>query len=131
MCEAVINALAHYGEESAWHFELDIFAKNVSAQRQWQTSVPLPPFAEVDNLRESRSGISELAFVNDQARIGAAVFYGVEDLVERHDDVLKVSEIKSQRQICARHFAGDCDLSSAQPGTNYLVGIQLRRVERY
>ena len=50
----------------------DIFANHIAAERQRQPGLRLPPFAEIDHLHESFASIGELAFVNDQARVGFA-----------------------------------------------------------
>ena len=46
----------------------------------------LPPFAEIEDLREAVARVGELAFVDDEARVGAPAVHGVEDFIERHDD---------------------------------------------
>src|SRR5204862_5981046 len=45
---------------------------------------------------------------------------------ERHDDVIEVAEIKLERQISARHPAGDRDFVSSQPGADVFVGAHLK-----
>src|SRR5437588_2195755 len=105
MGQAVIDAFAHDREQLVLHWKRDVFAQNVSAQRQWQTGLALPPFAEVDDLCESRALVSELALVNDQAGVGFAALHRVEDLVERNHDVLEFTQVKLEREKCARHFS--------------------------
>ena len=41
-------------------------------------------------------------------------FHRVEDLIERHNDVLEFAEIKLQREISARHLARERDRAAAQ-----------------
>jgi hypothetical protein len=65
--------------------------------------------------------VSELAFVNNQTGVGLAIFYRLENLIERHRDVLKLSEIQLQREIRARHFAWDCDRPATEPGADVIV----------
>src|SRR5437588_11519487 len=109
MGQAVIDAFADDREQVVLHWKRDVFAQNVSAQRQWQARLALPPFAEVDDLCESRALVSELALVNDQARIGFTAFHGLEDLIERHDDVLEVTEIELKREKRAGHCPRHCN----------------------
>src|SRR5437868_8440987 len=105
MVKTVIDACAHNREQVALNGKRDVFAQNVSAQRQWQARLALPPFAEVDDLCESRALVGELALVNDQAGIGFAALHRVEDLVERNYDVLEITQVKLEREKCARHFS--------------------------
>ncbi len=53
--------------------------------------------------------------MNDEPDRGAAGFHGVEDLVEGHDDMLELAQVKLEREIRARHFARDRDQLPAQP----------------
>ena len=68
----------------------------ISAEWERQSGLVLPPFPEIDNALESRILIGELAFMNDQTDIGLSLFHSVEDLVERHDHVLKRLEIQAE-----------------------------------
>ena len=56
--------------------------------------------------REPAPRIRQLAFMDDQPGVRAPAFHRVEDLVERHDDVLELAEIKLQREKRARHLPG-------------------------
>src|SRR5437588_12884475 len=105
MGQAVIDAFADDREQVVLHWKRDVFAQNVSAERQWQARLALPPFAEVDDLCESRALVSELALVNDQAGIGFAIAHGVENFVEGEDDGFEFTEIELKREKCARHFS--------------------------
>ena len=112
--QPVVDALAHDREQVALHIRRNVFSQNISAERQRQTRLALPPFAEVHDFREPCPGISELAFVNDKPRIRFAAFHRIEDLIERHDDVFEVTEVKLEREIRARHFPRDGNRPVAQ-----------------
>ena len=75
----------------------NIFTQDIAAQRQRQTGFAFPPLAKIDNLLKTRMRIGQLSFVNDQTRIGAPVFHGVENLIELNDNVFEIPQIKLQR----------------------------------
>ncbi len=60
-------------------------------------------------LRKPALRVGELAFVNDEAAVGAAGLHGVENSIERHDDVL---EVVAQEKAQARERR-----SSSRPGS--------------
>src|SRR5919201_6271553 len=93
----------------------DIFPHDVATEWKRQTRPLLPPRAEVDNLLKTGLRERELSFVNDQANVGAPVFERVENLIERHDHKVELSDKKLEREIRARHLAGDCNHTIAQP----------------
>ena len=48
--------------------------------------------------------------MDQQTGVGFAIFNGVDDLVKRDDDVLKLVAVDAESQIGTRHFAGNGDL---------------------
>ena len=97
------------------HGVRDVFAEHIAAKRKRQACCTLPPFAKIDQFLKTRARISELAFVNDQTGVGAPVFYRLENLIKRHDDVLEIVEINFQCEISAGHPARYRDHPFAQP----------------
>src|SRR6266481_5102750 len=63
MRQTVIDALANNVAEIATDRWRNIFAHYVSTQRQWQSGLPFPPFAKVDDLLKTGSGVGELPLV--------------------------------------------------------------------
>jgi hypothetical protein len=57
----------------------------VAAEGQWQAGLFAPPLTEVEELDEAVVGVSELAFVDDEARFELARGNGGDDLVEGDD----------------------------------------------
>ena len=54
--------------------------------------------------------------------VSAAAFYRIEDLIERHHDVLEFAEINLQREIRARHQARNRDRARPRkPRPNFVV----------
>ena len=99
----------------------DVFAQDITTERQGQTGLALPPFSQIEDLGESRSAVGELALVNDQARRGCPAFHRLEDLIEWDNDVIESAEIELQREVCARHPARDCDRPISKPGADFFV----------
>src|SRR5262249_43044271 len=94
MRQTVVNTFAHDLEKVVLHIARDVAPQNVSAQRQRQTRLAFPPFAEIDNLMEAGLRISELTFVNDQAAIRLTFSDSIEDLIERHHDIVEIGSEK-------------------------------------
>ena len=69
----------------------------------------LPPFAKIDNLLKTRLRVRELALVNDETGVRTPGFYLVENLIERHNDMVEFAGKKLQRKKSARHPARDSD----------------------
>src|SRR5262245_22910952 len=90
MRQTVVDALAHDVQQLVLHVARDVAPQNISAQRQRQTCLAFPPFAEIGDLMEASLSISELTFVNDQAAIGFTFSDGVKDLIERHHDMVEI-----------------------------------------
>src|SRR5207253_9063934 len=97
MSQSEFDALAQNRTELALDFYWNIPPQNITAQRQRQPRAMLPPFPEIDLFCETRMGVSELAFVNDQACVSMSAPHRLKDLVERYDDVIEFTEIKFQR----------------------------------
>ena len=115
---AVIQAELDAGRENVGNFparrQIKFFMDDIAAERQRQPVVLLaPPDAEVFAHHQSFVLISQLAFVNDQADFGRAIFDGGKNLVERHDDVIeflrRFAEPELQRQKRAGHGSGHGD----------------------
>src|SRR5438128_5430432 len=81
MRQAIIDAFANNFAEIMADRCRDIFAHHISTKRQWQASLSLPPFAEIEDLLKTRSRIGELSLVHDQTRVSAAAFDCTEHLV--------------------------------------------------
>src|SRR6266487_3800204 len=65
MCQTVIDAFANNFAQIAPDGWRNIFAHDIAAKRQRQTSLLLPPLAKIYNLLKTGLRISELALVND------------------------------------------------------------------
>ncbi len=72
-----------------------------------------PPDAEVDDLLQAGRRVGELTLVDDETGVGTTRSDGVEDPVERHDDVgERAAEEQPQRQEGRGQRAGDRDRDS-------------------
>ena len=88
----------------------EVAANDVAAERQRQAAGALePPFAQVHDLLEAVDGVGELALVDEQAGLDAAVHDGLVNLVERHDLGHERPVVHLQREKRRRHLAGDRD----------------------
>ena len=95
--------------------------RRVGPQGQRQAGLVGPPLAEVDQQRKPLPGVGELALVDDQSRVDGDVSivaggHGVEDLVERHDEMSKrLAQAQPQGQKGGGQRAGDGDRLAGQP----------------
>src|SRR5712691_11803810 len=103
--KAVVDALSHDLKEVVPHRMRDIFAQDISTERQRQSGFAFPPFAKIDNLGKTGARVSELPFMNDETGPRLVVSDSIEDLVKRDNDVLEIAEIKLQGEIGAGHSA--------------------------
>ena len=67
----------------------------LAPKRQRQTGVVEPPLAGIDDQLQPLIGVGQLALVDDQPGVDAPPFvlpgrYGVENPVERHQDVIEI-----------------------------------------
>jgi hypothetical protein len=114
MFEAVADAgFENAGDGAAIGFG-EAFVDDVAAEWEREAVVlAAPPDAEVFAEDEAFVAVGELAFVDDQADVGAAVANGGEDLVEGDDDEVEVfgglAEVELEREEGAGHGAGDGD----------------------
>src|SRR5256714_8832216 len=121
MGQAEFDALSQNRGQIMLNLGRNVLTQNVATQWQWQAGPFFPPFAQIDYFCKTGLRISELAFVNDQAGFRTTAPYRLEDLIERHDDVFKLTEIKLQGQECARHCARHRDYSITQPLPNIVI----------
>src|SRR5256885_14649099 len=104
MRQAVADALLQKPIDFADGFSAQVLAKTIRPQGQRQPRLLHPPLAQIDDELQILIAISELPFMNNQARINLlpAEFAGdnhIEDLIERHDDMLEISpQAHPQRQ---------------------------------
>ena len=109
-----------------------VLADPVGAQRQRQAGVLEPPLARVDDQFQPLVGVGQLPFVDDQPGVDAPAFvlpgrHGIENLVERHDDVVEIdAQAQPQGEIGggaqARHGdrrAGQLVERHAPPGDDH------------
>src|SRR5262245_2758831 len=102
--DAVVQHLRHLADQLG----SEIAADDVAAERQRKPARALvPPLAEIDDLAQAVLGVRQLPFVDEQARVGLAVGDEPLDLIERHDDVLEIGLVESQREIGGRQRAGN------------------------
>src|SRR5262249_38510321 len=92
MSQSKFDALAQNRAEIALGLGWNIPAQDVTPQRQRHARPLLPPFAQIDDFRETRTRIRQLPFVNDEACVGAPILHRLENLVERNDDVIEFTE---------------------------------------
>ena len=121
MRQAVIDALAH--DLRADRVALAAGCLCARHCRRAASGRPVslfPPFAQIDNFGEARVGVGELTLVNDQARRGLPAFHRVEDLIERHDDVI---ESRRDKVAAPDRRSSSCPGSAidpiAQPGADF------------
>src|SRR5437879_3318374 len=99
MSQTEVDAFEHDLAKIMSNIRRDVFANNVSAERQWQSSFLFPPLAKIDNLLKTGLCVGQLAFMNNQARLRLSPVHGLEDLIKRSNDIFEIAEIKLQRQI--------------------------------
>src|SRR5262245_12691322 len=114
MRKTVVDAFPDDPAEVASHRWRNILAHHVPSQGQWQPGLVLPPFTKIDDLLKTGPRVCELTFVNDQTGVRTAVFYGIEDLVERNNDEFEFAEEKLKSKKRAGHRAWDSNRSAAQ-----------------
>ena len=111
--DAVVQQLRDLGD----HLRPEVAPDDVAAERQRQPAGALgPPLAEIDDLPQPFVLIRQLALVDQQAGLGAAVEHRLTDLVERHDDVLEVRFVDPQRQVGGRQRARNRDAAALDRG---------------
>ena len=114
MCQTVIDAFANNFAQIAAHCWRNIFAHYIATKGQRQASFALPPLSEINHLLKTGLHVGELSLVNDQTRVSTTAFDCVKNLIERHDNVIKLPEEKLQRQKRACHLTGHRDHALAQ-----------------
>ena len=82
MGQRVAHGLADQAGEAGHQLGTQVAAHRVAAQGQGQTRLLLPPGAEIEHLLERVAAVGELALVDDQASVGAALLHLVQDAVE-------------------------------------------------
>src|SRR5207248_10101370 len=92
MSQAELDAFADDLIKIVLHGMRNVFAQHIAAKRERQICFALPPFAKIGQFLKTGASVSKLAFVNDQTGVGAPVFYGLENLIKRHDDVPRSEE---------------------------------------
>jgi hypothetical protein len=110
----------------AWRSGGKAFVDDVAAEGERQTILGLPPpDTEISGEDEALVLIGELAFVNDEADIGAVFANGLEDLVERDDEAVEfgggLAEEKLEREKGTGHGAGDGDAEAGDFGGGKLA----------
>ncbi len=90
MIEAELNARRQDIGNLLAHLRREAFVNHISAKRQRQPVVLFsPPHAQIFAHNQPFILIRQLAFVNDQARRPPRRTDRVENLVERHDNVIE------------------------------------------
>src|SRR5579885_3421902 len=90
-------------------FRSEIALDGVAAKRQRQSGLFAPPFAEIDHAVESRFGIGELAFVDDEPGLVASFEDLRNDLIERNNFRLYFRCEELEDQVGGRERAGNRD----------------------
>src|SRR5207237_7259307 len=93
---------------------LDAFVDHIAAQRQGQSVVFAgPPGAQVFTQDQPFVRKGELAFMNDETHVRPTAANRLENLIERHDDIIEfpgwLAEPELQGQKRARHRAWNGD----------------------
>ena len=73
----------------------------------------MPPFAEIEHFVQTQLFVEKLAFVDQKPGVDLAFLNGVDDLVERDDDVFEIRIVNSQCEKRARQLARNRDLHIA------------------
>ncbi len=113
--DARVQNIGKFGDD----FLPERFLHRIAAERQRQAArLGEEPLAEIGAEEKALTGVGQLAFVDDEAHFRLAAREGVEDLIERHDDVvellLRQAEIKLQREKGAGHQARYGDFFRAE-----------------
>src|SRR5207302_11198976 len=122
MIQAEFDALSQNRGQIMLNLARNVLTQNIATQWQWETGPFFPPFAQIDYFCKTGLRIGELPFVNDQAGLCTTAPHRLEDLVERHDEVFKFTEVKLQRQKRTRHRPRHRDYSAAQAFANIFIG---------
>src|SRR5687767_10450621 len=85
--ESVANAFPEDDVDCGTISGGDVFANDISDERERETGFGFPPCTEVENKLEAVTRVGELAFVDDQADVGVTVGDELEDFIERNDGV--------------------------------------------
>src|SRR5437588_11222585 len=121
MIQAEFDALSQNRGQIMLNLARNVLTQNITTQWQWQTGPFFPPFAQIDYFCKTGLRIGELPFVDDQASRCTTAPYRLEDLVERHDEVFKFTEIKLQGQERARHRPWHRDYPITQALSNIVI----------
>src|SRR5690349_1590673 len=111
--KTILDALADGPGDEAAERRTQGLANGIATQGKRQTSLLLPPDAEVDDLVEAELGEEELALVDEQAGVNKLFLHGVENFVEGHDHGLKVRLKKLEGEVSGGLKAGHGDALAA------------------
>ena len=109
MAERVLDALAQRFGHGLHQRMAEAALDGVAAEWERQAGLLAPPAAEVNDLVQAALGVSQLAFVNDEARVELAGDHLRDDFVERHGRGFDFRREQLQREIGRRQRAGDGD----------------------
>src|SRR5436190_5496623 len=112
--EPGFDRLLQYLREIVERLRPEIAPRHVDSERQRQARLEQPPLAEVDDLAQPFRLVRELAFVNQQPRVGAPGLHLVEDLVERDLAETEVAEEEPQDEERGGHAPRNRDLDRLQ-----------------
>src|SRR2546423_8012457 len=104
---------------SANQWLADVAPNDVSAERQWETGLVEPPFAQIGHQLESAIAIGELALVDQEPDVYGSVGDGVLYTIKGSENRLELRLEETQREICTRQQAGNRDALAPHVGRTH------------
>src|SRR5216117_1859592 len=89
MGEAVLDAGFEIPGDVPHQRLSQVATHHVAAERQRQSRLVVPPFAQVDPQMQVAVGVGELPLVDEEPRVRATRRHVLLDLIERHDDMAR------------------------------------------
>src|SRR5262249_15644259 len=90
--QAVVDAFANNFAQISTDRRGNIHAHDISTKGHWQSGLLFPPLAKIDDFLKSRFLIGELSLVNDQSEVHSPGADRVENLIERHYNIIEFAE---------------------------------------
>src|SRR5207249_2644251 len=107
--EAVLNAGFEIPGDVPHQRLSQVATHHVATERQRQSRLVVPPFAQVDPQMQAAVGVGELPLVDEEPRLRATRRYVLLDLIERHDDMARGRLVQLERQKRRGELARDGD----------------------